>query len=126
MKNRIRFRKLGRTSSHRMALFRNMVTSLIKYERVKTTLPKAKELRTFADKVVTWAKRGAWTGQGTRVAPLAGNAVQRRRVHHLTSLLRWPGLGPAGERQHLVKLRGFVRTKEEVKKAWTELGARYQ
>ena len=58
MKNKIRLRKLGRTGAHRTALFRNMVTSLIKYERIKTTLPKAKALRHFADRVVTWAKRG--------------------------------------------------------------------
>jgi large subunit ribosomal protein L17 len=50
------FRKLGRTPEHKWAMLRNMVTSLIKYERIETTLPKAKELRTLADKVVTYAK----------------------------------------------------------------------
>ena len=50
--------KLGRTSSHRKAMFRNMVTSLFKYDRIQTTDIKAKELRRWADKLVTLAKRG--------------------------------------------------------------------
>lgn len=58
MKNRIRFRKLGRTTSHRQAMFRNMVTSLIEHERIRTTVPKAKEMRRIADRVVQWAKEG--------------------------------------------------------------------
>lgn len=51
------FRKLGRTPTHKWAMLRNMLTSLIKYERIETTLPKAKELRTLADKVVGYAKK---------------------------------------------------------------------
>ncbi len=50
--------KLNRTSSHRSAMFRNMVTSLFKYDRVTTTDPKAKELRRWADQLITLAKRG--------------------------------------------------------------------
>lgn len=50
--------KLGRTSSHRDAMFRNMVTSLFKHDRIKTTDVKAKELRRWADKMITLAKRG--------------------------------------------------------------------
>lgn len=50
--------KLGRTSSHRQAMFRNMVTSLFKYDRIRTTDVKAKELRRWADQMVTLAKRG--------------------------------------------------------------------
>jgi large subunit ribosomal protein L17 len=51
-------RKLGRTSSHRTALFANMAASLIKHEQIVTTLPKAKELRPFVEKLVTLAKKG--------------------------------------------------------------------
>ncbi len=51
-------RKLGRTSAHRTALFANMSASLIKHEQIVTTLPKAKELRPFVDKLVTLAKKG--------------------------------------------------------------------
>ena len=51
-------RKLGRTSAHRTAMFANMAASLIKHEQIVTTLPKAKELRPFVEKLVTLAKRG--------------------------------------------------------------------
>ena len=51
-------RKLGRTTSHRIAMFANMSASLIKHEQIVTTLPKAKELRPIVEKLVTLAKRG--------------------------------------------------------------------
>lgn len=51
-------RKLGRTSSHRVAMFRNMVTSLFEHERIVTTKEKAKELRPIAEKMITLGKRG--------------------------------------------------------------------
>ncbi|MDP2341934.1 MAG: 50S ribosomal protein L17 [Deltaproteobacteria bacterium] len=51
-------RKLGRTSAHRTALFRNMATSLFRHERIETTDSKAKELRSFAEQLITLAKRG--------------------------------------------------------------------
>ncbi len=51
-------RKLGRTSAHRTAMFANMAASLIKHEQIITTLPKAREMRPFAEKLVTLAKRG--------------------------------------------------------------------
>lgn len=50
--------KLGRTTSHRTAMFRNMVTSLLKYDRIRTTDVKAKELKRWADNIITLAKRG--------------------------------------------------------------------
>jgi large subunit ribosomal protein L17 len=56
MHNRVGFNRLGRKSSHRKALHRNMVTSLFKYERVKTTKAKALEIRRTAEKMVTRAK----------------------------------------------------------------------
>lgn len=52
------YRKLGRTSSARKALFRGMLTSLFQHERIETTEVKAKELRGLADKMITLAKRG--------------------------------------------------------------------
>ncbi len=51
-------RKLGRTTSHRLAMFRNMAASLIKHEQIKTTLPKAREIRPYVEKLVTLAKHG--------------------------------------------------------------------
>lgn len=58
MRHKLAGRKLGRTSSHRMAMFRNMVTSLFEHERIVTTTEKAKELRPIAEKMITLAKRG--------------------------------------------------------------------
>ena len=51
-------RRLGRTTPHRKAMMRNMVTSLLEHERIVTTTPKAKELRKLADQMITLAKRG--------------------------------------------------------------------
>ncbi len=58
MRHLVDHRRLGRTSPHRKALFRNMATSLILHGRIHTTLPKAKELRKFADRLITWGKKG--------------------------------------------------------------------
>lgn len=58
MRHLVDSRKLGRTSSHRLALFRNMLSSLILSDRIETTLPKAKELRRWADWMVTLGKEG--------------------------------------------------------------------
>ena len=58
MRHRKRGRKLGRTTSHRNALFRNQATALFEHEQIRTTLPKCKELRRVAEKLITLAKRG--------------------------------------------------------------------
>jgi len=58
MRHGVAHRKLGRTTSHRTAMFANMAASLIKHEQIVTTLPKAKELRPIVEKLVTLAKRG--------------------------------------------------------------------
>jgi large subunit ribosomal protein L17 len=58
MRHRKAGRKLGRTTAHRSAMLRNMVTSLFEHERIVTTVPKAKEARRVADKMITLAKRG--------------------------------------------------------------------
>ncbi len=58
MRHGMRHRKLNRTASHRKAMFANMATALIKHEQIVTTLPKAKELRSVVDKLITLGKRG--------------------------------------------------------------------
>ena len=58
MRHRIAGRKLGVTTSHRTAMFRNMATSLLKHEQITTTLPKAKELRPYVERIITLGKRG--------------------------------------------------------------------
>ena len=57
MRHGIGYRKLNKTSEHRKALFKNMLNSLIKYEQIVTTLPKAKELKPQIDKVITIGKK---------------------------------------------------------------------
>ena len=57
MRHGIGYRKLNKTSEHRKALFKNMLNSLIKYEQIKTTLPKAKFLKPQADKLITLGKK---------------------------------------------------------------------
>ena len=58
MRHRKAGKRLGRTTSHREAMLRNMVTSLLEHERIVTTTPKAKEVRRLADRMITLAKRG--------------------------------------------------------------------
>src|SRR5258706_11805735 len=57
MRHNLGYRKLGRTSSHRRALLRNLATDLFRHERLRTTVPKAKELRPFAERLITLARR---------------------------------------------------------------------
>jgi large subunit ribosomal protein L17 len=58
MRHRVAHRKLGRVSEHRRALLRNQAEALLRHERIETTVPKAKELRPFVEKIITIAKRG--------------------------------------------------------------------
>ena len=62
MPHNIAHRKLGRVTEHRIALLRNQATALLRHERIETTLPKAKELRPFVERLITIAKRGVATG----------------------------------------------------------------
>jgi len=63
MRHKISYRKLNKTSEHRKALFQNMLNSLIKYEQIITTLPKAKELKPKIDKVITLGKKSDLTNK---------------------------------------------------------------
>ena len=65
MRHKIGYKKLNRTSEHRKALIKNMLNSLIKYEQIKTTLPKAKVIKPQADKIVTLGKKNNL--QNTRI-----------------------------------------------------------
>ena len=68
-------RKLNRTSSHRKAMLSNMANALIKHEQIKTTLPKAKELRPFVEKLVTLGKRGGLHARRQAYSVLRDNAM---------------------------------------------------
>ena len=67
-------KKLGRTHSHRKAMFRNMAASLIKHEQITTTLPKARELRPYVEKLVTLAKTGGLSNRRLAHARLQDDA----------------------------------------------------
>jgi large subunit ribosomal protein L17 len=71
-------RKLGRTSAHRTAMFANMAASLIKHEQIVTTLPKAKELRPFVEKLVTLGKRGDLHARRQAVAEIRDVAMVKK------------------------------------------------
>ena len=78
MRHRVSGRKLARTSSHRMAMFANMTVSLLKHEQIVTTLPKAKELRLFADRMITLGKRGGLHGRRRAISFLQDEVLVRK------------------------------------------------
>ncbi len=75
MRHRMAERKLNRTSSHRKAMFANMTVSLLKHEQIMTTLPKAKELRRFADRMITLGKRQSLHARRQAASFLRDDAV---------------------------------------------------
>ena len=74
MRHRVAHRKLGRVTEHRVAMLRNQATALIRYEHIETTVPKAKELRPFVERLITIAKRGVAAGDGN------GRLLHARRL----------------------------------------------
>src|SRR5271163_2769340 len=75
MRHGVAGRKLGVTSTHRLAMFRNMAVALIKHEQITTTLPKAKELRPVAEKLITLGKRGGLHARRQAYAQLRDNVI---------------------------------------------------
>ena len=82
MRHRLGYKKLNRTSEHRKALIKNMLNSLIKYEQIKTTLPKAKVLKPEADKIITLGKKDSLQNTRALVAKLQdiGNANKVKKT----------------------------------------------
>jgi len=74
MRHRVSHRKLGRVTEHRIALLRNQAEALLRYERIETTMPKAKELRPFVERLITIAKRGIAGGESN------GKSLHARRM----------------------------------------------
>ncbi|MDJ0978073.1 MAG: 50S ribosomal protein L17 [Erythrobacter sp.] len=79
MRHGISQRKLSRKSGHRKALFRNMSAALIKHEQIVTTLPKAKELRPYVEKLITLAKRGGLSNRRLAMSKL-GDETQLKKL----------------------------------------------
>jgi large subunit ribosomal protein L17 len=75
MRHGVAGRKLGVTTSHRFAMFRNLAHALLKHEQITTTLPKAKELRPVAEKLITLGKRGGLHARRLAYAELRDNAI---------------------------------------------------
>lgn len=78
MRHKLGGRKLNRTSSHRKALLRNMSAALIKHEQITTTLPKARELRPYLEKLITLAKRGGLSNRRLAHARLLDEAQEKK------------------------------------------------
>ena len=74
MRHRVSHRKLGRVTEHRIAMLRNQATALIRHEHIETTVPKAKELRPFVERIITLAKRGIAAGDAN------GKSLHARRL----------------------------------------------
>ena len=74
MRHNVAHRKLGRVTEHRLALLRNQAIALLRHERIETTMPKAKELRPFVERLITVAKRGVAAGEAN------GKALHARRM----------------------------------------------
>lgn len=75
MRHGLSGRKLGVTSSHRLAMFRNMAHALLKHEQITTTLPKAKELRPVAEKLITLGKKGGLANKRLAYAELRDDVI---------------------------------------------------
>jgi len=81
MRHRVAYRKLGRVTEHRIALLRNQAEALLRHERIETTVPKARELRPFVERLITIAKRSLKDGDGATLAPAAAaRAAKLRKV----------------------------------------------
>ena len=78
MRHRKAGRKLGVTSTHRKAMFANMAAALIKHEQIETTLPKAKELRSFVDRLITLGKKGGLANRRAAISRLRDEAQVRK------------------------------------------------
>jgi large subunit ribosomal protein L17 len=74
MRHRVKHRKLGRVTEHRLSMLRNQATALLKHEHLTTTVPKAKELRPFVERLITVAKRGLAAGEAN------GRVLNARRL----------------------------------------------
>src|SRR2546421_5206318 len=79
MRHRVAHRKLGRVTEHRIAMLRNQATALLRYEHLTTTVPRAKELRPFVERLISIAKRATVNGGASRGA--AAGASGARAPH---------------------------------------------
>lgn len=106
MRHRKSGRVLGRTSAHRKAMYRNMVTSLLEHERITTTEAKAKELRRFAEKTITTS---------IRIADLLAKPAEERTKDEQARVV------------HAMRMAGrLVRSRDVIKKLFYEIALKYK
>lgn len=83
MRHKLSGRKLNRTSEHRKAMFKNLAQALIKHEQIKTTLPKAKELRPIVEKLVTLGKQGTLHARRQAISKLQDSGLAAKLIDTL-------------------------------------------
>ena len=88
MRHGLHGRKLNRTSAHRKAMFANMAVALLKHEQIKTTLPKAKDLRPVVDRLITLGKRGSLHARRQAYSMLRDDAVTKKLFAELAERYR--------------------------------------
>ncbi len=80
MRHRMSGRKLNRTSTHRKAMFANMAAALIKHEQIKTTLPKAKDLRRYVERLITLGKKGTLAARRQALSQLHNDTAMASKL----------------------------------------------
>ena len=128
MRHRVAHRKLGRTSEHRLALLRNQAQALLRHERIETTVPRAKELRPFVERLITLAKRGLASEEQSKIVH-ARRLVRREIAAPIVLSKLFDGIAPrfsarAGGYTRLLRLG--VRRGDSAEVAQVELeGSEY-
>jgi large subunit ribosomal protein L17 len=135
MRHRVKGRRLSRPTAHRLALLRNLVTSFLEKERIRTTLAKAKETKPLAEKMITLAKRGTLHARRQAIAFVRKEEIVTKLFSDLgPRFSERPGgyarivkLGPRagdGAQMALLELIGSEFKKKEKKKKAKEKGAK--
>ena len=134
MRHNVAHRKLGRVTEHRIALLRNQATALLRHERIETTLPKAKELRPFVEKLITLAKKAhavtaAAAGKGEAEEQKAKLQALHYRRRAMAELGPTHGTAIWNKKEELVEDPKNTSQKKSadtvLKKLFRELGPRY-
>ena len=126
MRHRVAGRKLSRHTKHRELMFRNMLVSLLQHQRIKTTLAKGKELRSWADKMITLGKKGTLHARRQAFAYLRNETVVKKLFDEIAPKMKereggYTRIYKMGWRQgdgaplSLVELVTFVRAEEKKK-----------
>src|SRR4030043_442540 len=88
MRHRVAGRKLGRHTQHRELMFRNMLVSLLQHERIRTTLAKGKEFRSWADRMITLGKKGTLHARRQALAPLRNHEIVKKLFDEIAPKLK--------------------------------------